>query len=314
LAGDDILYGRAGNDLLYGGDGFDSIFAGADNDVVYGDAGDDYIDGSTGDDVLYGGADNDTVLGGTGFDKLFGDDGNDSLNGGSEKDTLYGGAGNDTLLGGTGTDMLYGGDGDDSLNGGGSDGYYESSMTFESLYGGNGNDVLRGGTGGLGMGLLYGEAGNDILYSGSAGSNLNGGAGNDRLIGTSAYDIFTFDGEFGRDTVVGMVNATPDGATFSGQGINQLWFTKSGNNLLVSAIGTTNNVTFSNWYLSDQYRTNIISTLDNKLIRLDQVNNLVSAMAALTPPSAGQTTLTQSYLDALSPVIQAAWGAAISPT
>ncbi|MDB5814535.1 MAG: hypothetical protein JWN23_1652, partial [Rhodocyclales bacterium] len=38
-----------------------------------------------------------------------------------------------------------------------------------------------------------------------------------------------------------------------------------------------------------------------------QVANLVSAMAAFAPPSAGQTTLPASYQTALNPVIAANW-------
>ena len=38
-----------------------------------------------------------------------------------------------------------------------------------------------------------------------------------------------------------------------------------------------------------------------------QVDNLVSAMASFLPPSSGQTTLPQSYQDALGSVIAANW-------
>jgi len=38
-----------------------------------------------------------------------------------------------------------------------------------------------------------------------------------------------------------------------------------------------------------------------------QVQNLVSAMAAFSPPAAGQTTLSASYATTLAPVIVANW-------
>jgi hypothetical protein len=38
-----------------------------------------------------------------------------------------------------------------------------------------------------------------------------------------------------------------------------------------------------------------------------QVNNLVNAMAAFSPPAAGQTTLSAAYATALNPVIVANW-------
>jgi len=37
------------------------------------------------------------------------------------------------------------------------------------------------------------------------------------------------------------------------------------------------------------------------------VQNLVSAMAAFSPPAAGETTLAASYVASLSPVITANW-------
>jgi hypothetical protein len=62
-----------------------------------------------------------------------------------------------------------------------------------------------------------------------------------------------------------------------------------------------------NWYLGSQYHIEQFRTGDGRLLLDSQVENLVQAMAAFAPPSAGQTTLPQAYQDALAPVIAANW-------
>ncbi|MBK7052860.1 MAG: hypothetical protein IPH54_20465 [Rhodoferax sp.] len=50
-----------------------------------------------------------------------------------------------------------------------------------------------------------------------------------------------------------------------------------------------------------------MKTSNGKTLLDSQVNNLVNAMAAFSPPSAGQTTLSAAYATALNPVIVANW-------
>lgn len=93
----------------------------------------------------------------------------------------------------------------------------------------------------------------------------------------------------------------------AGIAIDQLWFTQTGNNLEVSIIGTSDKFSLSNWYLGSQYHTEQFKTSDGKTLLDSQVQNLVDAMAAFSPPAAGQTTLAANYATALSPVIAANW-------
>lgn len=58
---------------------------------------------------------------------------------------------------------------------------------------------------------------------------------------------------------------------------------------------------------SNQYHVEQFKTSDGKTLLDSQVQNLVSAMAAFSPPVAGQTTLSASYAAALNPVIVANW-------
>jgi hypothetical protein len=66
-------------------------------------------------------------------------------------------------------------------------------------------------------------------------------------------------------------------------------------------------MTIQNWYSGSTYHIEQFKTDDNKVLLDTRVENLVQAMAAFAPPSAGQTTLPQNYQDALAPVIAANW-------
>ena len=227
--------------------------------------------GTSGADTLYGYATGDTLDGLDGNDSLYGRGGDDSLAGGSGADSIYGEDGQDGMSGGTGADFLGGGNGDDTL-GGGAD-----------------NDTL------------YGDAGNDRLDGGAGNDYLNGGAGNDTYVfGKGAGQDTVYD----YDTTAGNSDKLEFGAAVSA---NQIWFRHVGCDLEVSIIGSGDKTTISNWYSGSYYRVEQIQTADGKILMDTQVENLVSAMAAFSPPAAGQTALPQNYLDTLAPVLAASW-------
>jgi ABC-type multidrug transport system fused ATPase/permease subunit len=89
----------------------------------------------------------------------------------------------------------------------------------------------------------------------------------------------------------------------------QIWFRRVGNNLEVSIIGGTDAATVENWYTGTQYRVEQFRTSTGQALMESQVQNLVNAMAAFSPPAAGQTTLPPSYQTALQPVLAANWTA-----
>ena len=158
------------------------------------------------------------------------------------------------------------------------------------LYGMGGNDYLSGATGA------------DSLYGGLGNDSLNGGRGNDRYFFMTGDGVDTIDD---LDTTAG----NSDKLVFEGSvASSQLWLTQSGTNLVVSLIGTTDKVTISNWYVSDAYKVETLQAMgDGKTLTSTKVDALVSAMAAFTPPAAGQTTLPANYQSALNGVIAANW-------
>ena len=88
---------------------------------------------------------------------------------------------------------------------------------------------------------------------------------------------------------------------------DQLWFSRSGNDLQIGIIGTTDRVTEKNWYLGSQYHVEQIRTSDGHSLGDANVQALVQAMAGMTAPAAGQTTLSSVYRDQLQPVLAASW-------
>lgn len=97
-------------------------------------------------------------------------DGDDTVHASNLGDNVFGGAGNDRLYGGRLDDWLLGGEGNDVLNAGG-----EAAGTL----GGDGNYL----NGGAGDDLLLGREGSDWLEGGDGTDILEGGDGDDILAG-----------------------------------------------------------------------------------------------------------------------------------
>ncbi len=244
-AGDDAFFGGVGGDQMFGNDGIDtaSYFAqpadlrvttdnlandGApaegDNvrdcvENVIGGNGDDWIATSSlpaapaVDNRFWGGWGNDSLDGGNGNDALFGESGADRLRGGAGDDRLAGGNDGDNLEGGAGADRMEGGAGDDtvdystrtdaldvSLDGVANDGRAGAGIIsinhltgqvvwdlgerddvqadVETVLGGAGDDRISGSSADI-ANRFVGNGGNDILSGGGGGDVLIGGAGND---------------------------------------------------------------------------------------------------------------------------------------
>ena len=140
-----------------------------------------------------------------------------------------------------------------------------------------GKNVFNLGTGGDTVNA--GTAGNTINFAsgdGSATINLNGGVSNNVLnFGSSIAD-------------------------------SQLWLQQSGNDLDINVIGTSDQITLSNWYTAYQLQGVTASglTLDT------QVSQLVSAMATYSSNNGGFNPVTASAMptdSTLQSAIAAAW-------
>jgi Ca2+-binding RTX toxin-like protein len=224
----------------------EKVSGSAFNDVLTGDSRANTLIGLAGDDNLSGGAGDDVLLGDEGVDIIAGGDGNDNIDAGDGDDVnVRGNLGNDIIGGGSGNDALFGDDGNDRLNG---------DAGNDTLWGGIGDDILVGGDG---ADTLNGDAGNDQI-SGGAGADvlagadgddtLSGDIGDDALQGGLGNDNYAFDGNSGNDTIVDASGINR--ILVSGVTQDNLWLTRSGNDLRIGVIGGTTQITVSGYFAS----------------------------------------------------------------
>lgn len=230
------LTGNNLDNLITGGSGNNNISALNGNDTVDGAAGNDSISAGSGNDWLIGGTGADTLVGGSGDDRYVIADsldrvteGADSVGGANDwiysgidiklSNTKYtnvnnllltgdswsgeGSAGANVIVGNAEGNYLAGMGGNDILIGSGygaigsaititSGGYYYTAQNDDILDGGAGNDILIGGTG-------------SSVYDGE-GDALLGGAGNDTYVIRHKSSAVSDSG--GIDTVISLVNDT----------------------------------------------------------------------------------------------------------
>ena len=221
----------------------------------------EYFDSFTGtseNELIFALGGNDVASAGDGNDIIFAGDGNDSMWGNNGDDTMHGGDGNETFYAGNGNDTLYGDNGDDSL-----EGY-------------NGNDTL------------YGGAGNDIVSGQNDDDIIDGGIGNDTLGGGAGNDTYIFNIGDGQDSINNN-DATGNDKVLFGSGIenHDLWLKKVGDNMELSTLGTTDKVTFNNWFNNDSDKVDTIETSSGDYLSQNNVDQLISAMAAFDPDTFG---------------------------
>lgn len=171
-----------------------------------------------------------------GPDMMLGYGGDDWFDGRGGNDEITSASGSDTIFGGNGDDIIYAGDGSDYVDAGEGADYVSTSDILAKVFlrggddradvsgkvfGGDGNDTIRG------AGIFYGNAGNDFVEGsntyddmllGNEGSDtLNGGGGDDVLIGSSTgplmYSLLT-------DEVNRLVGGPGSDRLIGGRGIN----------------------------------------------------------------------------------------------
>jgi Ca2+-binding RTX toxin-like protein len=193
---------------------------------------------------------------------------NDVLIGDASGNQLFGGAGDDAFDGGAAADYLDGGSGVNTA-------YYDTSSNAVQV-----NLAAHAG--------LSGDAQGDVLVNiqnvvgSSFGDNLTGDAGNNILIGKGGADAYAFGRGGGQDTIVNGLSGN-SGATgaldfASGIATNQLWLLRSGNDLQIDVMGSTDHVIVSGWCASATADLAQLTTAGG--LKLDsQLQQLVQSMA-----------------------------------
>lgn len=251
-----------------------------------------------------------TINGMAGDDTIFGSDYGDFINGGSGVDGMAGGRGDDYFMVDSSDDLIVelSGQGYDWVECDGVD--YRLSTNVEAMYiigagvsyygnraanriesGGDYSRIIKAGSGADAV-LIYGAA-DDLVIGGADNDTLQAGLGNDiyRTSGTFGHDEITDTG--GDDAVEFDVNEST------------LWFSKSGNDLNVSVIGTQNGVTIKNWYSDATAKIEEFYAGTGKMLSAAKVDTLVSAMSAFAQPTTA--ALPANIQTALAPTLAAVW-------
>jgi Ca2+-binding RTX toxin-like protein len=254
---DNVIMGNDVANSLSGGDGNDTLIGGGGDDTLDGGAGNDEIDGGSGNDLEIGGAGND-ILGANDYNhSLFADadPGSDTLDGGLGDDTFFADA-TDTLIdeGGTDTVEVQGiswtlAAGFENLS------FYnhDNDNGFHGLSG-SGNDLdntinaLQGADGIVEHGL----GGNDSLVGTFYSDTLDGGLGNDTLIGLGggnsglgAGDTYVF------DVAPGAANADTIGGSVSNPALSDTLFVPGSDKIELDGNAYTNIGTSGNFATGD---------------------------------------------------------------
>ena len=285
--------------------------------VLSGGAGDDRLDGRNGDDRLVGGVGRDTITGGGGDDafRFAAGDGHDTITdfvagGTSDRIEVAGYSrvaekrqvGADTLVVLSANDDLL-------LKNVSAGALTAADFTFNGVApppppGG-------GTTGTAGHDTLVGTAGADVLHGLAGNDSMEGLGGSDFKRGGSGSDTYRFRRGGAVDTVDNDSSdhvTSVDSLVFASDvSRSQLWFKRSGDDLVASVIGTNDRAVLIDWYSEWWARVDKFRAGDGKTLASGDVRQLVDAMASLSPPALGQTSLTAGQHAALDPVIAAVW-------
>lgn len=148
---------------------------------------------------------------------------------------------------------------------------------------------------------LRGSSSDDLLIAGQGDDFLDGGAGNDYLVGGDGNDVYAFGAGYGQDTIDNHSN-TPDAfdvLSIDESDVSKLWFSQSQDDLVITLLGSDDQVTVKHWYSDPSSQLGLIATNGHQFYA-GQVDNLVNAMASFGTPVGGDIALThdqRAYVD-----------------
>ncbi len=304
---DDVVRVSGNANTLYGKEGNDSLYSQSGNDTLIGGEGNDYMEGGVGEDAYYfnlgDGKDTifdangtkDKIVFGEGISKsdieLTRDGQNLYLTNKESGDVItisrffydswykietveFADGSTIDLTNLNGQEIYYRGTTGDDVY---SMGYAYGQNPIYKMYGGEGDDKLTSYTG---NDYLEGGEGNDSLYSQSGNDTLIGGEGNDYMEGGAGDDAYYFNLGDGKDTIFD-ANGTKDKIVF-GEGIDSkdIMFSRSGNHLNISVVGSDDSISLSNYYYSNSYKIEEFQTSDGSLIDSTKIDLMIQAIAS----------------------------------
>jgi Ca2+-binding RTX toxin-like protein len=272
IAGE-TLQGTSSNDSLTGNIGNDTIYASDGDDFLTGDRGNDSIEGSFG---------NDTYI----FNKGDGQDIYDDFNG---NDQIVFGSGinkEDMLMEASGVNLVVKfTNSTDQITINNffaaanyrietlkfNDGSTASINSGLTINGGAGNDTIIGSPF---IDTLNGAGGNDYIYGSDGDDNISGGTDNDILKGASGNDSYNFDSGYGSD-VINEESGSSDKIVF-GAGIDStaVSMLRISNDLQAVGQGNPDSIVIRNFFANDSNRIEYLQFADG--IKFNMTNVLAS--------------------------------------
>ncbi|WP_414534885.1 S8 family serine peptidase [Pseudomonas sp. CAM1A] len=231
-------------------------------------------------------------------------DGNNTVKGGVDK--LVAGHGNN-LIESTGSSSNFTlGDGRNTVKGkldklvaGNGDNQVESSGSFAEITLGNGGNTVKGEF----RKLVVGDGDNRIETSSSFANIKLGKGHNNVMVDGNMADV-----EVGEGHTEVAFRGSMSNLHFGKPVLpEQLWFQHQGDDLLISRIGSGQQVTLHDWYASSPARVRDIVAGNGQHLSDRNVEQLVQAMAAFAPPGAAATSFDAAQAQALQPVLAANW-------
>lgn len=251
-----------------------------------------------------------TINGMAGDDTIFGSNYGDFINGGVGADGMAGGRGDDYYMVDNSDDLIIelSGQGYDWAECDGIDYRLPTNVEALSIYGAGvsyyGNRAANKieSLDNFSRIIKAGAGADTVIMHGSADDLVIGGADNDTLQAGLGNDIYRTSGTFGHDEIT---DTGGDDAVEFDVNESTLWFSKSGNDLNVSVIGTQNGVTIKNWYSDASAKIEEFYAGTGKMLTAAKVDTLVSAMSAFAQPTAA--ALPANIQTALAPTLATAW-------
>ena len=245
--------------------------------------------------------------------KIIGSQGADTITGGAGRNVFKGEGGDDVFLAwgtGLGKDVYNGGGGYDRIVGSAGDDVisfarFSGDDRVEEIDGGAGYDVLQAQsrratldfseTTLIGVELIdagshrttvIGSAGDDVITAGRRANTLIGGMGDDSLSGGAGNDRYKFSRHDGQDLIFD-TGGSADVLAFTSLDIDKedIWFSQTGDDLVIDLVGSLDNIVISDWYLGTSNVIEKISVSSSEFLGLSGVDQLVQAMAVYDPPT-----------------------------
>ncbi|MDA7746284.1 hypothetical protein N8878_03005 [Psychromonas sp.] len=156
---------------------------------------------------------------------------------------------------------------------------------------------------------IIGSSDADMIDAGAGDDVLQGNLGNDYLIGGQGNDTYNFALGDGQDTInnfSNIANETDQLMISDGITKDDLWFSQSGDDLVIDVSGSDDQITVDDWFVSDENQIDEIIVGDD-VLESTNVDSLISAMSAFDNPVSGTMVLSQDIKDQLAPTIVSAW-------